>query len=648
MGYNPVASAMGLDTTETNPAVLKKMAERKKRQQSKRVKDARHRGRVGGQGFEDFGRGGKRSSTAPQPRRPSSDKLPDISAPRTPLDEMDENQYDDDEVDFASTSPSGGGGGGFGEAIDEPRAPEPQEEDASFMSRQERAAALHRSKRERMALAEEKRRRRELGEEDAAKQEDDFVAFSAQGRRQQQQRARDVAQVAKHVGHGSPHQPQAAAGGGGSSYKYMEAERTIAELRQQLVDAPGRAAAAAKAEMLSAKRAAKDARRKCTELGARVAELEESLSKERAEKTKLARRLAVERKKQPLVEEGGKRSAEGRRGPGSEAEFDERAARVLANAKQAAAATVDTATRARATIAAAAATSAANRPAPKVAPEPPTHGSSAESAGPPQMSDYGLENYEGVLGSSPAQQPSEPLPQTPPLADSPTTKDNTEPAGTVEPEVSSIAATSAQPPLARRGRAAAQPGGRRARRQEQTPHKVASPAPRQEAPPSPEPEPEPAAESPEPEAELTGEWALPQEEEPLAIERALAQAGQLEDDEPDDALTMLRQRHAREAAAREAATHEAEPEPEPAASPTNESEDGSGPNPGGITVSSWGGAGGDMLAPSALLEGAPDTSLMAGDYFNTDGSGEMDDAMGMSPATNIVNGAIEDALSEAT
>ena len=157
-GYNPQAAAMGLDTHETNPVLLKKMAERKKRMHSKRINEARRRGRVGGQGFENFGRTGKRSSTAPQPRRPSSEKLPDIGAPRQPLEDESNRHYDepngDDEPsrhtvrDFASTSPTAFGGDVH------------SQERESHLSRQERAMAMHSSKRERMALAEEKRRRR--------------------------------------------------------------------------------------------------------------------------------------------------------------------------------------------------------------------------------------------------------------------------------------------------------------------------------------------------------------------------------------------------------------------------------------------------------------------------------------------------------
>ena len=603
-GYNPQASAMGLDTAETNPAVLKKMAERKQRMHSKRIDEARRRGRIGGQGFESFGKMGKRSSTAPQPRRPSSEKLPDIGAPRQPLEDESNRHYDDPEgaeepPARAMRSPTA-----FGEG---PHSEESQ------LSRQERAMAMHAKRRERMALAEEKRRRRQLGEDAAAADDEDFVPFSAQGRRQQQQRARDIASVARHVNSAAPTSARASNNvGGGSSYEHMEAERTIAELRQQLADAPGRAAAAAKAEMLSAKRAAKTARNKCAELEQKVAELETELAKEREEKAKLARRLAAQRKKQSPGESGG--NGEGGHGtaPASEAAFDERAARVLANAKEAAAMVADTAARARATITAGSSTSPARSR--KVA--TPDHDLAEVETPPPAQVDYGLPTKlgDGQEQGSAADIPVGSPPGSP-------RRLSTEPSQAVH--VSSVA-VSAQPPPARRGRAAAQPGGgRRGRRQEETPHKVARPV--KEKPEDHQP----AEHLEEAEAELTGEWALPQEE-PLSIATALASAAAraVELDEEDDALALLRERHARS----HSESGDRSDSPEVAAE-------------GSMNVMLWGDADSN-LAPRALLSGGLDASLMSEGIFDNDTNPS--GAQGMSPVSGLVDGAVEDALSEAT
>lgn len=499
---------------------------------------------------------------------------------------------------FASTSPTA-----FGEPADE----QGQE---SHMSRQERAVAMHASKRERMALAQEKRRRRQLGEDDSVG--DDFVAYSAQGRRQQQQRARDVASVARHVSSNAPTSARAQAGvGGGSSYEHMEAERTIAELRQQLADAPGRAAAAAKAEMLSAKRAAKTARNKCTELEQRVAELESLLAKEREEKTKLARRLAKERKKQPPAEGSGNGEGGRGKGAGNEAEFDERAARVLANAKEAAAMTTDAAARARATIndvAPPTSWSPANRP-PAATPDQ----GDAVSEQPAQADGDGLLSAEEI-GDDLEQRSAVDVPTTPPPASlSQPGVESTKPA-----QAPSVAVT-AQPPPARRGRAAAEPGGgRRARRQEKTPHKVATPA-----------KPNEEAEEPPAPVELTGEWALPKEE-PLSIAVALAEADSAEPDEEDDAMALLRQRHASDSAARSPGR------------PEDNMESSEAVAQGATNVMPWGDAGGD-LAPRALLSGDPDASLMSEGIFDTDTK-----PSGSSPVSRTVDGAVEEALSEAT
>ena len=609
-GYNPQASAMGLDTAETNPAVLRKMTERKKRMHSKRIDEARRRGRVGGQGFESFGRTGKRSSTAPQPRRPSSEKLPDIGAPRQPLEDESNRHYDDPEgaeepPPCAMRSPTA-----FGEGA---------HDEESLLSRQERAMAMHAKRRERMALAEEKRRRRQLGEDAAAADDEDFVPFSAQGRRQQQQRARDIANVARHV-NSAPTSARASNVGGGSSYEHMEAERTIAELRQQLADAPGRAAAAAKAEMLSAKRAAKTARNKCAELEQKVAELETELAKEREEKAKLARRLAAQRKKQSPGEGGG--NGEGGHGTaaGSEVAFDERAARVLANAKEAAATVADTAARARATITAAA---SATSPAPSRMVATPDHDLAAVETPPPAQVDNGP---PAQLGNSQEQESAADVPVGSALR-SPIPA-SSKPAQAVH--VSSVS-VSAQPPPARRGRAAAQPGGgRRARRQEKTPQKVASPV-------KEEPEERQAPEHlEEAEAELTGEWALPPEE-PLSIASALAAAAAgatVEPDEGDDEpLALLRERHARsQSEASGDGSDSAEQEA---------SEEGS---MAGAML--WGDDADSDLAPRALLSGGLDASLMSEGIFDNDTNPS--GAQGFSPVSGLVDGVVEGALSEAT